>query len=66
MPVEVETVVDGRMHCGELLETSKAPELQHRTLSSSERQVRVFNLIVQIASGLLFAVVADVLHRRAV
>src|SRR6056297_4363352 len=49
----VEMVGDGGVDGGELLQTSHAPEPEHRPLPSSERQVRIFGPIVEPAAGLL-------------
>jgi hypothetical protein len=46
----VEVVGDGGVDGGELLQTSHAPEPEHRPLSSSERQVGVLRPVVQPAA----------------
>lgn len=43
----VEEVVDGGTNGGELLQTPHAPEPEHRSFSSSKRQVRVLDPIVE-------------------
>ena len=52
MALLVEMVADRGMNGGEFLQTSHPPEALHCPFSSSERQMRVFGLIVQIASNL--------------
>ena len=43
----VEVIVDGRMDGGEGLQTSHSSEPEHRSLSSSQWQMRVLGAIVQ-------------------
>jgi hypothetical protein len=62
----IEMVVDGRMNCGELLQTSHLPEAEHRTFSSSKWQVRILGPIVQPAAGLLPTTVPDNFHRGTI
>src|SRR6056297_880336 len=54
------------MDGGEFLQTSHAPEPEHRPLPSSERQVRVLRSVVRPASGFLPIRRTQVLQRRAV
>ncbi|CUH41240.1 hypothetical protein RUM4293_00108 [Ruegeria atlantica] len=50
----VEVVVDRGMDGGEFLQTSHAPETLHRALTSSKRQVRVLDSVVEPPARLLF------------
>src|SRR6056297_9733 len=59
-------VGDGGVDGGELLQTSHAPEAEHRPLPSSERQVRVFGPIVEPAAGLLPVLDKEILQSCAV
>lgn len=47
-------VVDGRVDGGELLQTLHVPETLHRAFSSSERQVRVLDAVVEPPTRPLF------------
>jgi len=58
----IEMIVDGGMDRGELLKTSHSPEAEHRPLSSSEREVRVFCSVIEMATDLLAVNVSDVFH----
>jgi len=54
------------MNRGKFLQTSQPPEVQHGTLSSSERQVRVLGSIAQPTAGLLSLSFVEGLHRGTV
>jgi len=62
----VEMVGDGGVDGGEHLQTSHAPEAEHRPLSSSERQVCILRTVVQPAAGFLPVGDAQVFHGRSV
>ena len=62
----IEMVENSGLDGGELLQTSHAPEAEHGSLSSSERQVRVFGSIVEPAAGLLPICGADFFQGCAV
>ena len=54
------------MDRGELLQRRRAPKSLHRTLSSAERQVRVFHPIVLPPPHLAAVQIAEIAHRRRV
>ena len=62
----VEVVVDVGVDRGELLQRLHAPEPEHRSLSSSEREVAILDPVVGPASGLLLRGIAQLVHRGAV
>ena len=62
----VEVIVNWRMDGRELLQGSKSPEPQHRSLSSSKQQVWILCSIVQPATRRLSSRIADYLHHCAV
>ena len=64
--VLVELVVKRGMDGSELLKGLHVPKLRHRPLSSSERLMRVFGPVVELATALLSGSVTDLLHRRTV
>lgn len=59
-------VVDRGMYSRELLQRLHAPKPQHRTLSSSEREVRVFRPVVEPAPHLAIISAAQILERGAI
>ncbi len=61
--VVVEMVVDRGVDRGEFLQGLDIPKPCHRTLSSSERLVRVLGSIVEPPAALLIGSIADDLHR---
>jgi hypothetical protein len=46
--------MDGRVNCDELLQTSHSPEALHGPFSSSERDLRFLDPVVQPPARLLF------------
>jgi hypothetical protein len=64
--VIVEVIVDRGMGSGKLLEGFHAPELRHRSFSSSERLVGILSPIVEPPTALLIGSIADYFHRRSV
>ena len=64
--VIVEVIVDRGMGGGKLLEGFHAPELRHRSFSSSERLVGILSPIVEPPTTLLIGSIADYFHRRSV
>jgi hypothetical protein len=59
-------IVDKRMNGDEFLQTSHTPETEHRSLSSSKREVRILCPVILPTAYLLFINVADHLHRRTI
>ena len=66
MAFVVEMVVDGGMDGAEFLKGVHPSKLQHGPLASSERLMEVLGPVVQPATRLLDAGIADLLHRGAV
>ncbi len=62
--VVVEVVVNRCMGRSKLLESFHAPELRHRSFSSSEWLVGILSPIVEPPTALLTGSIADYLHRR--
>jgi hypothetical protein len=64
--VEVEEVVDGGVNGGEFLQTAQAPEAEHCSFSSSKRQVRVLDPIVEPPPRRLKVLGSERFQRRTV
>jgi hypothetical protein len=62
MAFEIEVIVEVGMDAGELLQRLHTPEPEHRSLSSSERQMAVFDPVVGPASDLLLLHVTKLFH----
>lgn len=62
----VEVVMDWCVDWDKFLQTSHAPEFQHRLFSSAEREIGVFTTIVQPASDILYCFITNDFHGSTV